>query len=167
MESSREEKLEEPAFKKAKRCTWDETMENDEDIIEKDKSGHYVLCKYCKRTGRQDPLLIKSQDPFGTKAWKKHKASKTHLSLVGKHFPSVASFFERVGGTSKPAENEEPKSSGCINQASINSCTGIYNTNKGKEKHLSAMMNYGVFNDLNVIIQKKIQVAQRSMVGRI
>lgn len=149
MESSREEKQEEPAFKKAKRSTWDETMENDKDIFKKDNDGQYVLCKYCKKTGHQNPLLIKSQDPFGTKAWKKHKASKAHLSLVGKHFPSVASFFERSGETSKSAENDEPKSSG-----RINSCTGIYNTNKGKEKYLSAMMNYGVFHDLNVVIRK-------------
>jgi hypothetical protein len=85
-----------PSMKKAKRCTWDETIENDKDVLEKDRNGHYVLCKFCKKSGSKDPLFIKSQDPFGTKAWIKHKASKTHLSLVEKSSHRLLRFLKDV-----------------------------------------------------------------------
>ncbi len=108
-----------------------------------------TLCKFCKKSGSKDPLYIKSQDPFGKKAWIKHKRSKTHLNLVGKEFVSVASFFEKVVNTAKPAEND-----GWRSTVPVSNCTGIYDTRNGKEKYLSAMISYGVYNDLNVVVQK-------------
>ncbi len=45
MQSEMEEQKEgEPAKKKAKRSTWDETIENDGDVLEKDdRNGHYAV----------------------------------------------------------------------------------------------------------------------------
>jgi hypothetical protein len=92
MEDEKQQQETEPAFKKQEREVWSEEMINEYDILKEDKSRMYVLCKICSQKGTKNPLFIKSQDNFGVKACKKHKASKSHCILVGNSYASIMNF---------------------------------------------------------------------------
>ena len=83
---------------------------------------HYILCKFFTKKGNKEPLFIKSQDPFGVKAWLKHKKSKVHMESAGRQFTPITSLFYRteckVPNVRGPIENEKVKMK----------CAGIYDS---------------------------------------
>jgi hypothetical protein len=152
MEEEKQQQETEPAFKKQKREVWSEEMINDYDILKRDESGMYVLCKICTQKGTKNPLFIKSQDAFGVKAWKKHKASKSHCMLVGNSYASITNFFSVSKG---PTEFRDISSCSIGSTRVTKKCTGIYDTRGGKDKYLSLMVTYGCYDDLSISIKQQ------------
>lgn len=139
----------EPALKKQKRTTWSDEMLKDVDILRRDETGMYVLCKICCEKGTKKPLYIKSQDAYGIKSWKKHKASKSHCMAAGKGFASISRFFGPIEGTFRPSDVSS------TNRRKPKKCTGIYDTRGGKDKYLSLMVTYGIYDNLEISIKQQ------------